>query len=659
MQGRDTVTAVSIRGGDLAGDPRLERGIATRSDALFDPDVLARDLERIERFYAARGYYMARARVARVIRRDGSKVRVEIVVDPGPPVIVSEARLTGIDALPSKTVREVRSVLALKPGQRMDEALLHSGARALEQELANRGYAFVSVTEEATVSLAHRAAVIEYAVFPGPLAAFGEIEIEGLHSIEEEAVRRQLGFSKGDPFSRNALTKASRQLLSLGVLSSVEVVTDLEHPDSRTVPVRIVAQEGSARSFHLGALVELDSIRILAGGRIGWEHRNFLGGLRKLTMSVTPGALLYPLTTRDVRPRILPTVTSTLRLEQPGFLQAETTGFVQADASVFPVLYSEFAPGDRIVGFGEVRGSLGLERVFGDGWLKLRPSQNSQTNLPFMYLGDKPDGLDPAIVSFPEILAQIDLRDSTVEPRQGAYFEVAAQAAGLLAGNARDFRIRPEARLYGKLTKNWTLAFRSTVGLLFPKRCGSDRTRGCYGDSLGRAAARTVANDARTVRDQQILLFRAFYSGGATSNRGYMLREVGPHGTLGFLVPSNTNCDVPDPPQQCIRPLGGLTLWEASLEARWTLSELIGLVFFVDTSDLTRKRAYFRAAYPHMSGGAGFRLRTPVGAARFDIGARIPYMQQVGKKSLDLEERTPRKILGAPIAIHFGLGEAF
>jgi outer membrane protein insertion porin family/translocation and assembly module TamA len=167
------------------------------------------------------------------------------------------------------------------------------------------------------------------------------------------------------------------------------------------------------------------------------------------------------------------------------------------------------------------------------------------------------------------------------------------------------------------------------------------------------------ADDPAVVRDQQILLFRGFFSGGSTSNRGYNQGEVGPHGVLGFLVPSNTDCTVKKPPESCIRPLGGFTLWEQSLELRAVFSELLGAVFFVDASDVTRQTASFRAKYPHISAGSGARLHTPVGAVRFDVGYRIPYLQALGEKELPPEEGNPDTIFGAPIAFHFGLGEAF
>jgi outer membrane protein assembly factor BamA len=100
-------------------------------------------------------------------------------------------------------------------------------------------------------------------------------------------------------------------------------------------------------------------------------------------------------------------------------------------------------------------------------------------------------------------------------------------------------------------------------------------------------------------------------------------------------------------------------LWEQSLELRLIFSDIAGLVFFLDASDVTRQVVTFRADFPHLSGGTGFRLRTPVGAARIDVGLRIPYMQEVGEPRLPQEEGDPTTIFGAPIALHFGLGEAF
>jgi len=173
------------------------------------------------------------------------------------------------------------------------------------------------------------------------------------------------------------------------------------------------------------------------------------------------------------------------------------------------------------------------------------------------------------------------------------------------------------------------------------------------------------------VFDQEKLLLRAFYSGGVNSNRGYPLRGVGPHGPVGFLVPTGVNCSqqngvpaIEDLNAACIRPLGGFTLWEASLELRFPLSGALSGVAFADASDVARDIGHVRFTVPHLSVGPGIRYLTPVGPLRLDIGYRVPGAQALGEKELSIEEgsRDVGNLFGIswlPMAVNIALGEAF
>ncbi|HKO46817.1 MAG TPA: POTRA domain-containing protein [Polyangiaceae bacterium] len=656
--GAQIVTAVDIQGDTTGAEADLRRGIATHPDASYDPNMLAKDLARIQRFYRAHGHYDATTRAARVLINETDRVSVEIVVDPGLPVRITRVELRGLAGVSKNVLAKARDALQLQVGDPLDEAHFHEDARALEGALANSGFAFARVEERATVSVARKSATLEYHVIPGPEAVIGEVLIEGLKSFDRRVVYGKLALDPGMRFSRRLLERARRRVFDLGVFSSVEVKAILDHPEDPRVPVQVVVGEGGTKAVHIGAAIELDNVRGRAAVRAGWESRNFLGGLRRLSLDVTPGLSFYPLSTAGTPVRALPELEIALQFEQPAILDPRTTGYARSEFNVYPVLYSEYNPGDNIIGFRELKDALGAERpFFGHSGLRARASYNFEARYPFMYLGAKPDGLDTVVVLYPELVVDLDLRDDPIEPRAGAYFQLATQLAGTFFGDAKDLRVRPEARLYGKLGADWTLGWRGGVGLLFPDRCRDSPSRGCYGDSL--ANETSTADQSALTRDQQILLFRGFYSGGATSNRGYALNEVGPHGVLGFLAPSNINCTVANPPPECERPLGGLTLWEMSLELRVSLSKLSGVVFFVDASDVTRESASFRLNFPHLSAGSGFRLRTPIGAVRLDLGLRVPYMQQVGKPRLPAGEGDPDTFLGVPMAFHFGLGEAF
>jgi outer membrane protein insertion porin family/translocation and assembly module TamA len=195
------------------------------------------------------------------------------------------------------------------------------------------------------------------------------------------------------------------------------------------------------------------------------------------------------------------------------------------------------------------------------------------------------------------------------------------------------------------------------MGLLFPLNYGSS----IEPDALTKTPGAASRSD--WVRDLQIMFLRGFFSGGPGSNRGYLPREIGPHGIVPFFNPGQTSaqiaiqCDPANPAYSvsiCNLPLGGFALWEASIELRFPIGGPIEGVMFVDGSDVAPRSLLFRWR-PHLSSGLGLRYATPIGPVRLDVGYRIPGLQ--APKSPD--EGVPLAILGAPIAVSLGIGESF
>jgi outer membrane protein insertion porin family/translocation and assembly module TamA len=280
-------------------------------------------------------------------------------------------------------------------------------------------------------------------------------------------------------------------------------------------------------------------------------------------------------------------------------------------------------------------------------------SHTVQVDSAFTYAGRLDPDLHLITISYPEAFLTLDLRDDKVHPHFGGYFTTDWQIAGV-GGDARDVRTQTEARIYLPITKRVTLAARSTIGLLFPSN---------YGDTLEAAAhgADLSGNGERPhwVRDIQLMFLRGFFSGGSGSNRGYALREIGPHG----IVPQASStlaksCDptMPTGDTSCDLPLGGFTLWEASLELRFPISGAFTGALFTDTSDVSDRKVDFRFNRPHLSVGVGFRYDTPVGPIRLDTGYRVPGLQAPAGS---VDEGVPAETFGLPIAISFGIGEAF
>jgi outer membrane protein assembly factor BamA len=680
-EGRVATDSISLEGNDAIKDKAIKERIASRETPrflglfrgvlydyeLFNRYVLERDLQRIERYYRARGYYEAKVRAGRVeLSADKKHVEVEIVIEEGEPSLVRRIDLHGLEALPKQIAEEAREAVeeALPLDEPFEEEAYEKAHQALVRALTDRGYAYATVRRNAEVDVPRKSVAVGFWVTPRILARYGDVKIAGLGDLPEGPVRRALKLSPGDPYSSSELEETQRALLNLGVFGSVTVEPVLPEkvPDDppEFVPIRVTVEPAKLRAVHLGGGLQIDTIKTDVHLNAGWENRNFLGGLRNLSIDVTPGVVVYPTRIPSLNPpeRLLPLVSVSSTLRQPGLIEARTNGFVQGEGSVYPVLPTSDPPKDApILGYREYRATVGLDR---SAWrLYGSLSQNVQIVSPFTYRGPLDPDLGTLVVSYPELFVSFDLRNDRIKPRYGSYLANTLAFAGVF-GNARDVKVQPEARGYVPIDDDVTLALRGTIGLLFPQNYGSTLVPDAFFDNPGGASR------AEWVRDLQILFVRGFFSGGNGSNRGYGAREIGPHGIVPFYNPGQSvteldvNCDPSNPdydPGACDLPLGGLTLWEAALELRYPISGAFAGVLFVDTSDVSPYRVDFRLDHPHLSAGFGFRYETPIGPVRFDLGYRVPGLQY--PENAPDERRAPSTVLGLPIALSFGIGESF
>jgi outer membrane protein insertion porin family/translocation and assembly module TamA len=664
-RGTAAVDGVRVEGNDAVSGSDIEEKMATAPSPkffglfrgvvydyeLFDRTVLQRDLERVARYYRARGYYEAHVRAGRVRYKSDKHVEVTVEVEEGLPVLIASAQIDGLAGLPPGDAAAVREAMeaTVKPGKPFEEDRFQKAENTMKRALTDRGYAWATVQRTADVDLPGHHAALRFVTRPGPVAHFGPIRIEGLGELPAPPVRRALDLSPKDTYSTTALENAQQAVLNLGTFSSVEITPDLPDPppEDAVVPLLVRVQLQKLKSVTLGGGLELDSIRTELHFHAGWEHKNLFGGFRHFMVDFKPGFDLYPtrIPTFNKPTAILPESRLRAELRQPGFLEARTNGVISQELNAYPVLLSSAVdPEAPVLGYLEYKGSVGLDRIL---WkLFGAPTYNFQWNHPFSYKGTLGPDLQGIILSYVDLLTSFDLRDDRTRPHQGVFLQNDVQFAGL-GGDARDVRIQPEARGYVPIGRKVTLAARATVGLLFPLN---------YGDQPG------------SNRDIEITYLRGFFSGGPSSNRGYPLRGIGPHGPVPFFNPTlaaqalaascilKNKSSVED--ARCGVPLGGLSLWEASLELRFPIYGPVSGTTFCDASDVSANRHTLRLDYPHLSCGLGLRYDTPIGPVRLDAGYRIPGAQ-VPKSTDPRIDGDPGTLYGVPIAFAFGIGEAF
>lgn len=667
--GRQAVNVVDVRGADKVDEGDVADAIATTASpkflglfrgviyeyTVYDRNVLQRDLARVEAFYRTKGYYEAHARAGRVHEIDDKHVRVEIVVEEGKPILVGKVRLAGLEGLPEPIAKVARDAAAraLPLGQPFEEEKFDAALAAVRRALTDRGYAYAKVKNDATVDLVHHEADVLLSVTPGIECVLGPVEVVGLGSLPEAPVRRALDLTPGEPYSEAQLDAAQQAVLDLGVFASVDVAADLPDPPVRVVPVKVTLEPSRLRTIRLGGGVEFDALKTDVHGIVGWENRNFLGGMRSFSVNFKPGVVLYPIRVNNITAptNLLPEERLTVDFRQPGFLEARTNGFIRPEFNVQALLLSPNPPpNQRVIGYAEFRNSVGVDRTYAK--LNGAISHNLQVAYPFAYVGSRDPTLGLLTISYPELLTSLDLRDDRVHPRKGLYLLNSLQVAGgPFGGQADDVKVQPDVRGYVPLSKRVVVAMRGSLGMLFARN---------YGSVVKSPRSVFDASEERT-RDFQLTFFRGFFSGGPTSNRGYPLRGVSPHDFVPFISPEaeiqrlTSGCGEGF---DCRTPTGGFTLWEASTELRFSVTGPLSIATFCDASDVSPRSMNIRLTHLHLSCGAGGRYDTPVGPVRLDIGYRIPGLQVLG--GLTRDQRTPETFpLGIPIAVSFGIGEAY
>ncbi len=95
-----------------------------------------------------------------------------------------------------------------------------------------------------------------------------------------------------------------------------------------------------------------------------------------------------------------------------------------------------------------------------------------------------------------------------------------------------------------------------------------------------------------------------FYAGGGGSVRGYAYQSIGPR----------------DPNYE---PTGGLSLIETSIEARYKVTETIGIVPFIDAGGVFEESWFDFGEDVLVGAGIGLRYYSPIGPIRLDVAVPL------------------------------------
>jgi len=641
-----------IEGNDELSDKAIEERILTEGESwvpfssprYYDELVLETDLRRIVRLYEAEGYYQARILGHTVTPVGERRVDVTVRVAEGPPTQVRKLKFEG---LPEVLAPLVVSACPLREGATFKEADYETCKKEVVQKLEELGYAEATLDGKAEVDVPSHAADVTLVASPGPRYRFGRIFVAGAEEVPRERITYEArqAMPEGELYSLSKVSEAQRRVFDLGVFSTVRVLRGAPDREAGVMPMVVAVSEAPFRTLRLAAGFGLDP-RFTELPRVSteWTHRNFEGGLRKLSLLGEASLVYLPnlwVIFRKEAPKLDVALNVGAQLEQPEIIGHNTS-----------LTLALGVQREVDVGYQTVGASAGVGLVY--RWrrkFEFTPSYQFQifkltgdlasavstTTAPQAVL-DKCSAEDKLCrLAYLEQRASFDLRDNPVEPTRGAYFSLSLQEGSRYLGGGYDYvRIWPEIRGY------------VPVGPVV-------------------VAARIQAGMLMTYSDSTSSVLTRFFLGGSTTERGFGTQQ---------LSPSLVACRYRDPekPSVCldaeqagkdpgtdvteVLPIGGNAMVGGNLEVRIPLPASIGVVAFVDVGEVVPEPGDLRLDLVNIAVGLGLRYRTLFGPLRLDAAYRVNDPPLGFIRAPDL----PQGAEPDPIwrfALHFSIGEAF
>lgn len=284
-EGKKTKIAdISFEGNHAFGERRLRDVIATKESGLlswltrgdvYSDDRLAADQEALRRFYNNRGYADFQVVSANAVLNEATnEYTIKFVLDEGAKYKVGNVEVES--TVPGVDTSTMQGALKTKKGDTYSAKKVEESVLALNNEVANSGYAFAKVEPRGDRHFSDHTISLVYNIDQGPRAYVQRIEIRGNDKTRDFVIRREFDLNEGDAFNQTLVQRAKRRLEGLGFFQTVNITTEPgSEPDKIILIVDVT--EKSTGEFSIGGGYTTGGESPGASVEASITERNFLG----------------------------------------------------------------------------------------------------------------------------------------------------------------------------------------------------------------------------------------------------------------------------------------------------------------------------------------------------------------------------------------------
>jgi len=463
-----------------------EKLLSLFTKAPLDEQILSDDLERIRTYYNSQGFYHARVEDHKIIHLFGNEIILEIQVNEGPPMKVSEVTLMVDGEATGPWHSELLRVMPLHPGNQFSTPGYQDVEKAVLRYLSDWGYPKAHVDMKARLDKNANLTAISVDVHTGPICYFGPVVLEGNENVADQVIRREVMFSPGDRFSGSKIQNTQQRLFGLDLFQFVDLTVENMDGNETTLPVRILVKEAKKQTVRVGlGYGTVEQVR----GQVQWEIRDFMGDGRRLQVNAKASSLVQMLAGTFMQPYFL-TPQSYLTVDG-GIQHEDQVSFENRKEFVDPVF--NYRWNEKLSSY------LGYDL-----------EANRLTNVKIQPTVQGPQDRERENYFVASLLQgnAWENVDVPANPHQGfRFFQTVEFASGAMGSQVDFVKLILEGRGYVPLSKFGVLATRFKWGGIQPLE-----------------------------NTKFIPIFKRFFAGGPDSVRGYPYQKLGPLNQDGYPI---------------------------------------------------------------------------------------------------------------------------
>ena len=564
---KKTVKTVSIIGSEIVKESLILSAMRTKKPTIFssqefDSRILRLDAISVKTLYISNGFL--EVSVEDSTRIVDGKVHVFLKISEGKQYFLRSVEIQGNQTITDKTINKILEFIPKKP---YDPVTANKNLSLIRQEYEQYGKLFSSImiTDKIGDSVN-----VQIQVEEGPDVYIDTFFIEGLQSLGEDNITREIAFKSGDLYKKEEIDLTKRRILQTGVFSYAGITPLPVAGNDTTVNVLIELRQFTQKQWSSeGGYFPIEYYRGVEpipgiGGEIEWRNRS----LARSTTNFSARVIVQGLLSEDYLYLIYPKFGMDMDFSNQWFLERRIPTRIRLFYETFTNLGQE--------------GSLSPVMRYGlqlTSHKKLDKFSFIETGLNWeQFIGFEKDQQEIEQRTF-KMRGLLDRSDNPLFPHNGYRLTGEVSQTGGILGGTRDYvKIDLGINKYIQIHKKIVLAGRLKYGMIFGWEDSTD------------------------------VQYEKFYLGGSSSLRGWDM--------LKFKVDEN---DMPN---------GDIIRLMMNWEIRFPLFWILGGELFIDGGYLTDSFRNQSIDQIEWDGGFGITLMTPLVPLRLDFA--IPLIKSTG-----------------------------